>query len=183
MNCIFPARFWVKECNAKRCISSLHHCLGCPGSANLGLNNARVIRGSVLQAPAFAPLSGPGHPSPWGCARCTGLENAQSSLQDFQSCRLKTLGPVGSQGLSVWSSFSEKCDSLHLFFIFKRRSYVEAHCGMQTWISLTLRVSAWMCRLSCSSLSPTRLWFVSFLLIPDPLLLPLLQDPRTLCAP
>lgn len=57
MNCIFPARFWVKECNAKRCISSLHHCLGCPGSANSGLNNAWVIRGSILQAPAFAPLS------------------------------------------------------------------------------------------------------------------------------
>lgn len=85
-------------------------------------------------------LNGPGHPSPWGCARCTGLENVQSSLQDFQSCRLKMFGPVGSQGLSVWSSFSEKCDSLHLFFIFKRHSYVEARCGMQTWISLTLRV-------------------------------------------
>ena len=85
-------------------------------------------------------LNGPGHPSPWGCPRCTGLENVQSSPKDFQSCCLKMFGPVGSQGLSVWSSSSEKCDSLHLFFIVKRLSYLEVHCWMQTWISLTLRV-------------------------------------------
>lgn len=118
----------VKEHNAERCVSSLHCCDALAHWVHCSLNYGWSVDQFCRLLCLPLCLSGV-----WP------LQSLGVYQMHWRRCSLpwslleltfNMSGPVGTQGLPLCSSSSEKCDSLHLFCTCKRLPYLEVHCGM-----------------------------------------------------